>query len=325
MGKNKTNHQKFRNLKCTKLCKFFFGPGCTKGENCMFAHTEDDLQTTPDLYKTQICKDWKKGNCPLGDLCRHAHGFEELRRPTTSPDSDSNAESFDLPTTAGGTWSEHSWTDTSSNFGPSFDETIPNCELIMDSEECMIMSDHLQETPPADPEEHMPNYDYLQGEMVHENSSKATKINRRFRLGNRRVAATPNLLNQGKCANHDSPCVNHVELNIPVEEAACSYDEGQSHDMRKLSFQRFALGTRWTYAQGYPVLLIPWQGDTAAQTKPMESSNMQVPPIRAPSCMARENQLILEPILSSLHGLDSCQRQKVATQLLLAQPNHYDD
>eukprot|EP00746_Dinoflagellata_sp_MGD_P165287 gnl/MRDRNA2_/MRDRNA2_94470_c0_seq1.p1 gnl/MRDRNA2_/MRDRNA2_94470_c0~~gnl/MRDRNA2_/MRDRNA2_94470_c0_seq1.p1 ORF type:complete len:362 (-),score=62.45 gnl/MRDRNA2_/MRDRNA2_94470_c0_seq1:251-1336(-) len=66
-------------LKCTNLCKFFFGPGCKRGTNCAFAHTAEGLLPKPDLYKTKLCMEWRSGNCKLGDSCRYAHGSEELR------------------------------------------------------------------------------------------------------------------------------------------------------------------------------------------------------------------------------------------------------
>jgi len=52
---------------------------CKYGDKCNFAHGEDELRSTPDLFKTAICNLWTQGKCTAGEQCRFAHGYEDLR------------------------------------------------------------------------------------------------------------------------------------------------------------------------------------------------------------------------------------------------------
>ncbi|KAJ1609694.1 3CCCH domain-containing protein [Cryptosporidium canis] len=71
------------NLKKTKLCPFWLSSACSIGENCPFAHGTTELRVTNDFYKTSVCRYWKMGvKCDAGVLCRHAHGEAELRKKT---------------------------------------------------------------------------------------------------------------------------------------------------------------------------------------------------------------------------------------------------
>lgn len=65
----------------TKMCKFHLLRLCSKGEACHFAHTREDLNPLPDLYRTKLCKALiNTGHC--GDAsCKYAHNREELRAP----------------------------------------------------------------------------------------------------------------------------------------------------------------------------------------------------------------------------------------------------
>jgi len=68
------------NLHKTKLCQAFLEEGkCSKGKGCSFAHGEEELRSTPDLFKTAICNLWTQGRCNSGERCRFAHGPEDLR------------------------------------------------------------------------------------------------------------------------------------------------------------------------------------------------------------------------------------------------------
>lgn len=67
------------NLLRTKLCEAFLVGQCDKGDECSFAHGEDDLRSTPDLFKTAICNLWTQGKCTAGESCRFAHGYDDLR------------------------------------------------------------------------------------------------------------------------------------------------------------------------------------------------------------------------------------------------------
>ncbi|CAD7934743.1 unnamed protein product [Amoebophrya sp. A120] len=64
----------------TKMCKFYLMGVCTKGESCMFAHDQRDLQVLPDLQKTKLCDELLEyGRCSKGKMCSFAHSKNELR------------------------------------------------------------------------------------------------------------------------------------------------------------------------------------------------------------------------------------------------------
>merc|ERR1719343_1648642 len=64
----------------TKLCRFNSMGMCRYGEECPFAHSDEDLSSSPDLTKTSLCTKWQTGCCPLpSESCPYAHGEEELR------------------------------------------------------------------------------------------------------------------------------------------------------------------------------------------------------------------------------------------------------
>jgi hypothetical protein len=63
----------------TKMCRFYEAGLCRYGEDCPYAHSEQDLSVVPDLKKTSLCDAWKRGACPRSsDQCPFAHGDEEL-------------------------------------------------------------------------------------------------------------------------------------------------------------------------------------------------------------------------------------------------------
>mmetsp|Transcript_21307 Transcript_21307/g.47058 ORF Transcript_21307/g.47058 Transcript_21307/m.47058 type:complete len:235 (+) Transcript_21307:58-762(+) len=66
----------------TKLCSFYAMGKCTRGSRCTFAHTEEDVKDTPDLYRTKPCRDFAlKGFCELGDSCQFAHNPDLIYMP----------------------------------------------------------------------------------------------------------------------------------------------------------------------------------------------------------------------------------------------------
>eukprot|EP01017_Pseudomicrothorax_dubius_P047141 TRINITY_DN8415_c0_g3_i3.p1 TRINITY_DN8415_c0_g3~~TRINITY_DN8415_c0_g3_i3.p1 ORF type:complete len:235 (+),score=15.30 TRINITY_DN8415_c0_g3_i3:100-804(+) len=71
------------NLAKTKICENFLKGSCREGMRCRFAHGEHELRSTPDLFKTAICFSWAQGRCIAGDRCRFAHGEEDLRPAPT--------------------------------------------------------------------------------------------------------------------------------------------------------------------------------------------------------------------------------------------------
>eukprot|EP00929_Paragymnodinium_shiwhaense_P029595 TRINITY_DN16917_c0_g1_i2.p1 TRINITY_DN16917_c0_g1~~TRINITY_DN16917_c0_g1_i2.p1 ORF type:complete len:210 (-),score=33.42 TRINITY_DN16917_c0_g1_i2:21-650(-) len=58
----------------TKLCRFHANGCCTRGENCVFAHTKSELRTPPDFFKTRICKQYSAVGYCADEKCNFAHG-----------------------------------------------------------------------------------------------------------------------------------------------------------------------------------------------------------------------------------------------------------
>ncbi|KAL8274160.1 hypothetical protein Esti_002002 [Eimeria stiedai] len=93
-------------------------PHCSKGDACRFAHSLEELRSTPEFFKTAVCPLHAAGGpqaCPLGASCRFAHGEAELRpRPHAGPPpppaaAAEAAGSVDRPSAsegrrAGGSW-----------------------------------------------------------------------------------------------------------------------------------------------------------------------------------------------------------------------------
>lgn len=64
----------------TKMCKFHIQGKCAKGINCSFAHGSDEMEVSPDLYRTQLCMAlFKTGKCKDSENCKYAHTREQLR------------------------------------------------------------------------------------------------------------------------------------------------------------------------------------------------------------------------------------------------------
>lgn len=64
----------------TRLCVHLTrGRQCHK-QNCMFAHSTNELRQRPNLFRTKLCRVFNEtGLCENGDECRFAHGLQELR------------------------------------------------------------------------------------------------------------------------------------------------------------------------------------------------------------------------------------------------------
>lgn len=67
----------------TSMCKFYLRRACAKGENCQFAHSEQEIQPRPDLYKTRLCKAFMSQEGCRDAHCRYSHGYTELRQNVT--------------------------------------------------------------------------------------------------------------------------------------------------------------------------------------------------------------------------------------------------
>lgn len=66
----------------TKMCRFNILGICSKGGECPYAHSREELKPTPDLYRTKVCKNLiSTGRCEDPE-CRYAHSKDQLR--TTS-------------------------------------------------------------------------------------------------------------------------------------------------------------------------------------------------------------------------------------------------
>ncbi len=63
----------------TKWCPFYFLGKCSKGKDCKFAHSKEELAIIPHLKKTKICSLYEHGVCPRNQGCSYAHGKQELR------------------------------------------------------------------------------------------------------------------------------------------------------------------------------------------------------------------------------------------------------
>ena len=64
----------------TELCPRWLKGCCEFGEDCKFAHGEEELRPCErhEAYKTMLCKKFGNGYCRHGKRCRYAHGAEEL-------------------------------------------------------------------------------------------------------------------------------------------------------------------------------------------------------------------------------------------------------
>eukprot|EP00434_Breviolum_minutum_P005118 symbB.v1.2.004513.t1/scaffold252.1/size382360/7 len=82
-----------RTLKFTKMCKHFSTKKCFMGNECNFAHSQEELRTRPDLAATGLCYQFmSKGTCKRGAACTFAHGRKELRE---MPDSAVKSQQLD--------------------------------------------------------------------------------------------------------------------------------------------------------------------------------------------------------------------------------------
>jgi hypothetical protein len=63
----------------TKMCKFNLLGVCSKGPTCVFAHSSNELNPTPDLFRTKLCKTLINTGCCNDPDCKYAHNRDELR------------------------------------------------------------------------------------------------------------------------------------------------------------------------------------------------------------------------------------------------------
>eukprot|EP00931_Biecheleriopsis_adriatica_P054636 TRINITY_DN3216_c0_g1_i1.p1 TRINITY_DN3216_c0_g1~~TRINITY_DN3216_c0_g1_i1.p1 ORF type:complete len:659 (+),score=145.82 TRINITY_DN3216_c0_g1_i1:51-2027(+) len=75
-------------LTCTKLCKTLIQTGVCNDPACTYAHSKDELRATSTFHKTKLCRFSQMGHCALGSKCNFAHSEDEVRPldPTLGPD-----------------------------------------------------------------------------------------------------------------------------------------------------------------------------------------------------------------------------------------------
>jgi len=87
------NAQRRGKFQKTKMCRFFKAGACTRGYECVYAHSTCELQELPDLHKTELCARFAfAGSCDKADACRFAHGTKELRRASEIKEHPSGAQ-----------------------------------------------------------------------------------------------------------------------------------------------------------------------------------------------------------------------------------------
>lgn len=64
----------------TTMCKFHSRQMCSKGDECNFAHSREELHPLPDLRNTRICPALLKSGSCKDVTCRFAHRKTELRQ-----------------------------------------------------------------------------------------------------------------------------------------------------------------------------------------------------------------------------------------------------
>jgi hypothetical protein len=63
----------------TKMCKYHILGMCKEGADCQFAHSKEEMNPLPDLYRTRLCKTLiNTGRCD-NPTCNYAHNKMELR------------------------------------------------------------------------------------------------------------------------------------------------------------------------------------------------------------------------------------------------------
>jgi len=67
-------------LRKTKMCRFHVFGACKAGDQCNFAHGNEELQRAPDLYRTKMCPNLVKLHKCKEPQCGYAHRKSELRK-----------------------------------------------------------------------------------------------------------------------------------------------------------------------------------------------------------------------------------------------------
>jgi len=63
----------------TKMCKFYLANKCDRGDECSYAHSQEELRIPPDLAGTQLCPVILEGRACKNICCRFAHSATEVK------------------------------------------------------------------------------------------------------------------------------------------------------------------------------------------------------------------------------------------------------
>lgn len=93
--KSRVTNELSRKCRKTKLCRYL--PGCVRGAACNYAHSIEELQSSPDFLKTKLCIGWASNCCRYtAETCAFAHGVEELNCERVSNVDDSDYQEVSL-------------------------------------------------------------------------------------------------------------------------------------------------------------------------------------------------------------------------------------
>lgn len=82
----------------TRLCKFFMSGGCREGAACTFAHGQQEMRPSPDLFRSELCYGMqKRGRCTYGAKCKFAHSVAELYTKGPRPEEAEEGQALAAP------------------------------------------------------------------------------------------------------------------------------------------------------------------------------------------------------------------------------------
>jgi len=98
-------------FRCTKICSVMVQTGSCNNSGCTFAHSRDELRT-----KTKICRFFiETGSCKLESQCHFAHLPREAQDSTATPPSEDQEQSEALPLAPGSSAASSSGTAPSTS------------------------------------------------------------------------------------------------------------------------------------------------------------------------------------------------------------------
>ena len=94
LPENNSDAEIFQKYK-TEMCRNWLRGTCTYGNNCLFAHGEDEIRfrEKPANYKTKLCVNiLRDGFCKYGTRCQFKHCEDIASTAASSPLTDQAAE-----------------------------------------------------------------------------------------------------------------------------------------------------------------------------------------------------------------------------------------